>query len=224
MDYKVNSDYFEKVLEIENETREFGMNQQKLQDYIRENVKSNNDTVRFFFSGYLKAMEEAAQKAKVELDMTYETLDNVRLVIIALADLQNKNGYDDKRNAVVTMKTLAAYLTLMAVNNHKVKVATEVINKSGSERPDLWGDIYRITLNGKRDSDLLQYAIKGVKSSAIEIDNGFVFNPVPLSGAYKRITRVNLLDYGFNNMIVSYGTQSDEINKFLQSSGEKQSK
>lgn len=56
---------------MENETREFGMNQQKLQDYIRENVKSNNDTVRFFFSGYLKAMEEAAQIAKVELHMTY---------------------------------------------------------------------------------------------------------------------------------------------------------
>lgn len=211
MEYKVNSSYFEKVLVMKNETCEFGMNQQKLQDYIRENVKSNNDTVRFFFSGYLKAMEEAAQIAKVELDMTYETLGNVRPVIIALADLQNKNGYDDNRNAVVTMKTLAAYLTLMAVNNHKVKIASEVINKSGSERPDLWGDIYRITLNGKRDSDLLQYAIKGIRSNAIEIDNGFVFDSVPLSGAYKRATRVSLLDYGFNNMIVSFGPLSDEI-------------
>lgn len=224
MDYKVNSSYFEKVLEMENETREFGMNQQKTRDYIREHIKSNNDSVKFFFSGYLKAMEDAAQIAKVELDMTYETLGNVRSVIIALADLQNKNGYDDKRNAVVTMKTLAAYLTLMAVNNHKIKIAAEIINKSGSERPDLWGDIYRITMNGKRDSDLLQYAIKGIKSNTIEIDNGFVFNPVPLSGAYKRITRVNLLDYGFNNMIVSYGPPSDEIKEFLQSSGEKQSK
>ena len=211
MDYKVNSSYFEKVLEMKNETCEFGMNQQKYQDYIRENIKSNNDTVRFFFSGYLKAMEEAAQIANVELDMTYETLGNVRPVIIALADLQNKNGYDDNRNAVVTMKTLAAYLTLMAVNNHKVKIASEVINKSGSERPDLWGDIYRITLNGKRDSDLLQYAIKGIRSNAIESDNGFVFDPVPLSSAYKRATRVSLLDYGFNNMIVSFGPLSDEI-------------
>ena len=149
--------------------------------------------------------------------MTYETLDNLKPAIYALADLQDKNGYDNKRNAVVTMKTLSAYLTMMAINNHKVKLSAELIKKSGTERPDLWGDSYRLKLNEKRDSDFLQYAIKGISSPAIEVDNGFYFEATPLIGAYKRITRTDLQEYGLGNMIISFEPPSEDVKRVFKS-------
>ena len=83
-------------------------------------------------------MEDGAGLASVDLDMTYETAKNIMPSVIALANLQSKNGYDNQRNAEITMKTLAVYLTIMAVNNHnaKIKVGKKGCSRS-SEGPDL---------------------------------------------------------------------------------------
>ena len=193
-----------------------------LRQYIRENITSPTDSVKFFFSGYLQALEEGARNAKVELDMTYDTLNNVKPALIALADIQNKNGYDNKRNSTVTAKTLASYLTLMAINNHKVKITVEMTSDGRKEKPYFWADMYQIKLNGKIDSDFLPYAIKSA-NSGIEVDNGIAFNITPLVGAYKRATRINLLDYGFDNMIVVFDPPSEEIKDFLKAFGKRNS-
>ena len=218
MEYKVKSQFFEDVLAMkhEKEANNLYADQTKLRQYIKENITSPKASIKFYFSGYLKAIEDAAGVADVNLDMTYETLDNLKPTIYALTDLQDKNGYDNTRNAVVTMKTLSAYLTMMAINNNKVKLSVELINKSGSERPDLWGDLYRLKLNEKRDSDFLQYAIKGISSTAIEVDNGFYFEATPLIGAYKRITRTDLQEYGLGNMIISFDSPSEDVKESLK--------
>lgn len=218
MEYKINSQFFEDVLELkhEKEVKNLYADRMKLRQYIKENINTPKASIKFYFSGYLQAIEDAAGIVNVNLDMTYATLDNLKPAIYALTDLQDKNGYEKKRNAVVTMKTLSAYLTMMAINNHKVKLSVDLINKSGSERPDLWGDFYRLKLNEKRDSDFLQYAIKGISTSPIEVDNGFYFEAIPLIGAYKRITRKDLQEYGLGNMIVSFGPPSEDVKEFLK--------
>ena len=126
MEYVVNERYFEKVLEIKKATE--GYSDEQLKQYIGANINTDDDIVRGVFSGYLDAMENGARIAKVELDMTYDTLDGVIPATIALAHLQNVQGYDNQENAELTMKTLAAYLTLMAVNNHRAKIQ---VNKRG---------------------------------------------------------------------------------------------
>lgn len=218
MDYKINSQFFEDVLAIKRDEDENNLyaDPTKLRQYIKDNITSPKASIKFYFSGYLQAIEDAAGVADATLDMTYETLDNLKPVIYALTDLQDKHGYDNKRNAIVTMKTLSAYLTMIAINNHKVKLSVELINKSGSGRPDLWGDLYRLKLNEKRDSDFLQYAIKGISSPAIEVDNGFYFEATPLVGAYKRITRTDLQEYGLGNMIISFAPPSEDVKEYLK--------
>jgi hypothetical protein len=45
---------------------------------IKENITSPKASIKFYFSGYLKAIEDAAGASDVNLDMTYESLDNLK--------------------------------------------------------------------------------------------------------------------------------------------------
>ena len=210
MDYKVNERFFERILEIKAETNKIGQNEEAMTKYFVSTVNTDDDGIKFIFAGYLDAMEDGAGLANVELDMTYETVKNLMPAIIALANLQSKNGYDDQHNAEITMKTLAAYLTLMAVNNHSAKIKVDKKGSSrGAERPELWSDRYYIRINNKRDSDFLPYAIEGINAAPIEVDNGFSVDVNALIGAYLRITGVNLADYGFANLIISFDETSE---------------
>ena len=212
MEYKVNERYFEKVLEIKDETAAIGQDMQALRSYLSSHVNTDDDTMRFILAGYLDALEEGAEVASVELDMTYDTIKNLMPAVIALANIQHKseNYKDDRHNAEITMKTMTAYLTLMAVNNHRAKIGVNKKgNSRGEERPDLWSDRYYLRINNKRDSDLLPYAIEGVNASPIEVEDGFAVEMDPLIGAYRRITGENLANYGFSNLIITFENASE---------------
>ena len=212
MEYKVKERYFEKVLEIKAETNIGSKNFEELRHYVSSHINTDDDSVKFIFSGYLGALEEGAELAAVNLDMTYDTVDNLMPAVIALANIQHRsNNYKDNRhNADVTMKTLAAYLTLMAVNNHGAKISVNRRgNARGEERPDLWSDIYYLRINSKRDSDLLPYAIEGIDSTPFDVDDGFAVDIDPLVGAYLRITGIDLSEHGFAHLIVSFAEQSE---------------
>ena len=45
---------------------------------IKENITSPKASIKFYFSGYLKAIEDTAGASDVNLDMTYESLDNLK--------------------------------------------------------------------------------------------------------------------------------------------------
>lgn len=206
MDYKVNERFFERILEIKTETNKIGQDSDAITKYYLSSVNTDDDSVKFILAGYLDAIEDGAELANVTLDMTYDTANNIMPAIIALANLQNKTGYpDNQHNAEITMKTLAAYLTLMAVNNHSAKIKVDRKgNSRGAERPDLWSDRYYLRINNKRDSDFLPYAIEGIDATPIEVDNGFTVDMNHLIGAYLRITGINLANYRFANLVITF--------------------
>ena len=214
MNYLVNERFFERVLEIKDETSKIGQDSDAMEKYFVSSVNTDDDAIRFIFAGYLDAMEDGAELANVPLDMTYDTANNIMPAIIALANLQNKTGYpDNQHNAEITMKTLAAYLTLMAVNNHSAKIKVDRKgNSRGSERPDLWSDRYYLRINNKRDSDFLPYAVEGINAAPIEVENGFMVDTNVLIEAYLRITGVDLTDYGFANLIITFDSASETEN------------
>ncbi len=209
MDYKVNGRYLEKVLEIKKATDEIASDEDKLAKYISSHITTNDDGVRFIFAGYLDAIEKAADEANLELDMTYDTLPNLMPATVMMTHMQHTYGYGNDENAEITMKTLAAYLTLMAVNNHDAKISVGKKGKSRAIRPELWGNQFYLRINNKRESDLLPYALGGIYESQVEVDNGFAVDVNSLIGAYIRITGVNLADYGFLNLVISFDETSN---------------
>lgn len=211
MNYKINERFFEKVLKIKNDTDAIGQNIDELRHYMAAHINTDEDSLLLIFSGYLQSMEEGAELANVKLDMTYDTIESVMPAVIALANIQNKskNYQDNRHNAEITMKTLAAYLTMMAVNNHGAKIKVDKRGNSRESRPELWGNQFYLRINNKRESDLLPYALGGIYESQIVVDNGFAADVNSLIGAYLRITGVNLADYGFYNLVVSFDDISE---------------
>ena len=211
MEYVVNERFIERVLEIKADTDAIAGNDNETVRYITSNIHSEEDGIRLIFSGYLDAMESGAKLAKVDLDMTYETVSNLMPSVIMLAHLQKAQEYDNKKNAELVAKTLAAYLTMLAINNHKVKVGVgSKANKWKESRPEYWSDKYYLRLNNKKESDLLPYAVAGINASPIEVENGFTLEISPLLGAYRRITGVDLQEYGFVNLIIDFDDLADE--------------
>ena len=209
MDYKVNERFFEKVLDIKKEMD--NLTDEQAGQFFMSRARSDDDIITGIFSGYLDAMERGAEIAKVELDMTYDTLPDVMRATMALAYLQNSQEYNNVDNAKLTMKSLAVYLTLMAVNNHSAKIEVNKKGyKRGMETPDLWSNRYYLRINHKRNSDLLPPAIEGVNAAPVEVENGFAVDMNPLIGAYMRITDVNLADYKFANLIVNFDEENED--------------
>lgn len=211
MNYKINERFFEKVLKIKKDTDDIGEDIDELRRYLATHANTDEESLMFIFSGYLRAMEEGAELANVKLDMTYDTIENVMPAVIATAIMQSKseNYQDNRHNAEITMKTLAAYLTMMAANNHGAKIKVDKKGNSRESRPELWSDRYYLRINNKRDSDFLPYAIEGLDSTPIEVDNGFAVDINPLIGAYLRLTNVNLVDHGFSNLVIDFDEVSD---------------
>ena len=204
MEYLVKNSLFLHILKVKDETCNLE-SEKAYREFMAKNVKTDDDLIIMIFSGYLDAMEDGAEVAHVKLDMTYETIGNVIPATIALANLQHKNDYDDRRNAVVTMKTLAAYLTMMMINNHNADIKVEKkANKHNKSIPELWSDTFYLRINNKRDSDLLAHAIKGIDAVPITVESGFVADLTFLMNEYKRITGINLMDYGFSNLIINF--------------------
>ena len=206
MEYKVNERYFERVLEIMNETEDMGKDEAQIMRYIATHIGTSiEEGMRFSLSGNLSDIEKGAGDAGVVLDMTYETIGNIIPAIVALAFSLKRGGQNNQKISEQIMKYLATYLTLMAVNNHRARIQ---VNKRGGKRgekaPDLWINQYYLRINNKRDSDFLPAAIMGIVQTPGNIEDGLAFDFNPLIESYKRITGVDLTEYGFGSLLVDF--------------------
>jgi len=170
---------------------------------------------------YAGELITAATEAKVQLDLSYETIKNIPSALTMLYTKQHKWGYNDQRNKIVTCRTLAAYMNLLIINNFELEnieaFSRAFANANGASKPDLWADHMILKLDNQRNSDMLPYVWDGANRVPLQIDNGFMIDITPIVEGYKNITGDNLVDEGLTNMIITYGPPSDEVKEFLKS-------
>ena len=170
---------------------------------------------------YAGELITAAAEAKVQLDLSYETIKNIPSALTMLYTKQHKWGYNDQRNKIVTCRTLAAYMNLLIINNFELEnieaFSRAFANANGASKPDLWADHMILKLDNQRNSDMLPYVWDGANRVPLQIDNGFMIDITPIVEGYKNITGDNLVDEGLTNMIITYGPPSDEVKEFLKS-------
>lgn len=165
--------------------------------------KDLEKTIVNIWGGYLSTVEEEAESVNTQLNLDYDTIKNLMSVITVLAIHQNEYGYDMDRNMRVTARTLAAYLNILAMNCHNMTVdVTGYSNKKHETRPALWADFMQVRLNKKRDSDMLPAVIASLSYGPIQVEKGFIIDSTPIVERYLRVTGVNLLDYGFANILI----------------------
>jgi len=183
------------------------MNEAELFAYVRSH-RDALESVEMIIGGYTVELVRAAEEAGLELDLSYDTLENIPAATMLLYNKQHVNDYDDERNIRVTCRTIAGYFVALLINNHDPGIeAKEYSNSKGEIRPEQWADRYVLKINHKKNSDLLPYVWEGATQHPIEIDNGFMIDVNPLIEAYVRLTGVNLAEKGLANMMLTYGEE-----------------
>ena len=204
MNYQVNSDYIQKVLEIIEEDKSFSGDAKAYQELVSKSFSTSEGAIQRILAGYLQSLEEAVEASNLELDLTYDTVQNIPIALASLAITQQQAGYDLERNINVTAKTFAAYLTLLAINNHNVRYDIEQFsNRNNVSKPNLWADVFSLRLNFKKNSDFLPAVMEGIMDAPVLVENGFMIDTTSIRMAYKRITEVDLEEFGLSNIILS---------------------
>lgn len=167
-------------------------------------VKTHPESILF---GYLNSFLEICQKNKIEFDLTYNTVKDLGKGLTMLFFIQ-KNSYDHARNVDIIAKTLAAVLSYIAINEHGFWFRTTCylhqIKSGKTPKQPLWADVESISVGRKHNYvDFLLCCKEAVKPGTILMPNGLTIQIDPIVAEYKKLTRVDLTEYGFRNLFVN---------------------
>ena len=158
--------------------------------------------------GYLDSFFTIIAGRGIQLDMTYQTVDRLPTAIAELYIFHRMGGvYQNepvKRIGLVE-KTLAAYLTLLAMNEHgySMRVRDYLSDLRKGKKPEypLWAEMFSIMTGPHADVDLLPSCVIAHDRTGIYVSrNGLRLNAEPIVEVYRFMSNVNLTKYGFTNI------------------------
>lgn len=185
------------------------MSPEEMVRYQREHSDDVVATVKAIIGSYAGELILAASVAEVPLDLSYDTIKNIPASLSMLYKLQQKQGFIDSRNKIVICRTLAAYISLLIINNFDgCSIDANVhANKRNTTRPEMWAERIVMKLDKKKNSDLLPYVWEGANMADKDeekIENGFVLKIKPLVDEYKDLTGDDLTDEGLTDMTLTH--------------------
>jgi hypothetical protein len=156
--------------------------------------------------GFLSSFLEISEMRGIELDLTYNTFKNVCAGLGALFAFQKKH-YDHYANVDIVAKTLASYLSYLAINEHNYWFRTTCylaqVKAGKPPKQPLWAGVDSIAV-GKKNKyvDFLPCCKDAVKPGSIMIPGGLTIQIDPIIAEYKKLTGVDLTEYGFSNLFI----------------------
>lgn len=196
------------------------MGPEEMVKYQREHSDDLVATVKAIIGSYTGEMILAASAVGVTLDLSYDTIKNIPASLSLLYKKQHLEGFIDSRNKIITCRTLAAYMTLLIINNFdNVSIDANVYaNKKNEIRPEMWADRIVMKIDKKKNSDLLPYVWEGANMPDLDeekIKNGFIIKIQPLVDEYKGLTGDDLTEEGLTDMKLTHEGDEKEEKKLI---------
>ena len=139
--------------------------------------------------------------------MTYATAKNIGPGLIALFSHQKKH-YEHSKNVDIVAKTLAAVLSYLAINEHNcwfrsTSYLAQVKAGKALKQP-LWAGVFSIAV-GRRNKyiDFLPCCKAATIAGTILIPDGLTLQIAPVVAEYKKLTGMDLTEYGFANLFMN---------------------
>lgn len=157
--------------------------------------------------GFLDSFLEICEAHNIEIDLTYDTAKNINTGLIALFSFQKKH-YEHSKNVDIVARTLASVLSYLAINEHGCWFRTtsylkQVQAGKAPNRP-LWAGVDSISVGRKNKYvDFLPCCKEAVSPGTILIPNGLTLKIDPVLAEYKKVTGVDLTEYGFANLFIN---------------------
>ena len=157
--------------------------------------------------GYLDSFLEICEANKIEFDLTYNSVKNLGMGLVALYQVQKKS-YDQLKNTDIIAKTLATVLSYLAINEHgcwfrTTSYLTQVKAGKAPKQP-LWADVLSIAVGRKNKyMDLLTAAKESVIPGSVMSPNGLSIQPAAIIAEYKKLTGIDLVEHGIANVFMN---------------------
>ena len=157
--------------------------------------------------GYLDSFLEICEANKIEFDLTYNSVKNLGMGLVALYQVQKKS-YDQPQNTDIIAKTLATVLSYLAINEHGCWFRTTSylaqVKAGKAPKQPLWADVLSIAVGRKnRYMDLLAAAKESVIPGSVMSPNGLSIQPATIIAEYKKLTGVDLVKHGIANIFMN---------------------
>lgn len=187
-----------------------GFDQEAFSKRVEEENLGNMAIAEGLLLGYLDSFFTIISGRGILLDLTYQTLDRLPNAIAELF-IFHRMGEIYKNEPVkrigMTEKTLAAYLTLLAMNEHgysmRVRDYLDDLRKGKRPQQPLWAEMFSIMTGAHSDIDLLPACVIAHDRTGGYISrNGIRLSAAPIVEVYQFMTGVNLTKYGFGNIEV----------------------
>lgn len=150
-----------------------------------------------------------AQEHQALLDCTYDTLDKLPIGLQGVLQTYLKEKKRGSLNLIVssTVKSYAAYLFLLSVNEHdchlhgKLKQRNALLVKPEKEDP-LWMDCVQILTGVKRELDFLPAVLEATTILDFGKKKLVSFTAEPICKAYRLAIGVDLTKHGLANIVL----------------------
>ena len=157
--------------------------------------------------GYLDSFLEICEANKIEFDLTYNSVKNLGMGLVALYQVQKKS-YDQPQNTDIIAKTLATVLSYLTINEHGCWFRTTSylaqVKAGKAPKQPLWADVLSIAVGRKnRYMDLLAAAKESVIPGSVMSPNGLSIQPATIIAEYKKLTGVDLVEHGIANVFMN---------------------
>ena len=174
----------------------------------------DKDRAANVLTGYVEPLFQAAEAAGIQLDLTYGTAGNLAAALTALYEEGEKENFRPEGNRYIMGRTLATYLTLLALNENNFKLFVEKTNKR-PPKDVVWSEGFLISVGkDKRHTDFLPFCAAAVKAPEEPKEKGEAAEGEPESrGAagviidtgivarkFKTLTGTDLGEVGFNGL------------------------
>ena len=169
----------------------------------RKWVVDHTESISF---GYLETFLEVSEMYGFKIDLTLDTVKNIMPGLLALYMHQSKHGFEHERNLDIIIKTFAAVLSYIAINEHgfwyKAAPAAIIYSTSKAIKDDRKHVIFSITDGKKVLTNFLPFCREAAVPVLI-VANGFSLMIDGVVEEYERITGTNLCEYGLANLFVN---------------------
>ena len=167
-------------------------------------VKEHPESILY---NYLDSFLEVCEARGVEIDLTYATAKNIGPGLLALFSCQKKH-YEHSENVDIVAKTLAAVLSYLAINEHNCwfRTTSYLAQVKAGKAPNqpLWANVFSVAVGRKNKYiDLLPCCKVATIAGTILIPDGLTLQIAPVVVEYKKLTGVDLTEYGFANLFVN---------------------
>ena len=157
--------------------------------------------------GSLDSFLEICEANKIEFDLTYGTVKNLGIGLVALYQVQKKS-YDQPKNTDIIAKTLAAVLSYLAINEHGCWFCTTSylaqVKAGKAPKQPLWADVLSIGVGRKNKYiDLLAAAKESVIPGSVMSPNSLSIQPAAIIEEYKKLTGIDLVGHGVANIFMN---------------------